>query len=160
MSTSWLWPALGWVLAMAGAALLFWALLWDRARGRRRCPKCWYSMAGVPGLKCPECGREARRESALLRTRRRWRWAAPGIALSLVGTQVAEQPSRAGEGWWSWVPSTLLIGIPAAIELDTHRSLAQLIDNRTPAMWSWQAGLLYRTDRGFPDLDVNALVTA
>ena len=41
-----------------GAPLLVWAMFGDRARGRRRCPRCWYDMSGATLLKCPECGRE------------------------------------------------------------------------------------------------------
>ena len=72
-----------WVLLGAGLFVLFRALFGDRARGRRRCPKCWYDMAGLPPrtvkeererFVCPECGA---RSSA----RRNWReraGAAPG----------------------------------------------------------------------------------
>lgn len=51
--------ALAWLVMGGGVVLLGRALLWDRARGRRRCPKCWYDMSGVDSLRCPECGREA-----------------------------------------------------------------------------------------------------
>jgi hypothetical protein len=76
----------GATLSAAGAALTAWALLAGRSRGRRRCPKCWYSMAGVPGTRCPECGKDARRERRLFKTRRRRKWAALGIFLLLLGT--------------------------------------------------------------------------
>ncbi|MEM9167990.1 MAG: hypothetical protein AAGB48_13315 [Planctomycetota bacterium] len=73
------WAALGTVAA--GAALLLWALYFDRSRGRRRCPKCWYDMAEVQGRLCPECGRTAKHEARLYMTRRRWGWAAAGLAI-------------------------------------------------------------------------------
>jgi hypothetical protein len=63
----WLYHTFGWTLAAAGMVLLAWALFWDRSRGRRRCPKCWYNMEGVPGLRCPECGREAHRSVLTIR---------------------------------------------------------------------------------------------
>jgi hypothetical protein len=76
----WICHLAGWTIGAAGMVLLLWALFWDRSRGRRRCPKCWYDMAGVPGLRCPECGKEAKSERQLSATRRRWRWAAAGVA--------------------------------------------------------------------------------
>ena len=61
-----------WALALGGFTLLFWSLFRDRGRRKRRCPKCWYDMAGVPGLTCPECGRTSK-EKHLHRSRRRRR---------------------------------------------------------------------------------------
>lgn len=46
-------------------------LIGDPSRGRRRCPKCWYDMAATPSLRCPECGRLAKRERDLFRRRNR-----------------------------------------------------------------------------------------
>lgn len=51
------------VIALAGLWAL-WALIWDRPRGRLRCRKCAYDMAGV-GLTCPECGKTHASERAL-----------------------------------------------------------------------------------------------
>ncbi len=112
----WLYHTLGWTLAAAGVALLTWALFWDRSRGRRRCPKCWYSMEGVPGLRCPECGREVGREALLYRTRRKWVWVR--VSCFLLGASVAVGPGR--EVWlngWSVVPTSVLVRLPSV----THR---------------------------------------
>ncbi len=78
------WLALG--IAFLAAALFVLArfAIGDRARGRRRCPKCWYDMAGGGGA-CPECGREIRSERELTRSRRRKAWAALAIVLALLG---------------------------------------------------------------------------
>lgn len=57
VNLDWLCTLAGWTLTGAGLLMLLWALFRDRSRGRRRCPRCWYDMAGVPGLQCPECGR-------------------------------------------------------------------------------------------------------
>lgn len=47
----------------------------------RACGKCGYSMQGVPGLTCPECGRQAASESKLRGPRRRrWGLVAAGVA--------------------------------------------------------------------------------
>src|SRR5438477_8406765 len=63
----------GWTLVSTGLLIGGWALLADRARGRRRCPRCAYDMGAVGGLVCPECGRRASRERERFRTRRDWR---------------------------------------------------------------------------------------
>lgn len=61
-------PLLGvWVCIM----LMLWARRGDGRRDLRRCPRCWYSMDGQAGLKCPECGREARIEAELYQPRGR-----------------------------------------------------------------------------------------
>jgi hypothetical protein len=87
LSWSWVLLVAGAMIALSGAGLAVWALFHDRARGRRRCPKCWYDMSGAPphGMKCPECGREQMRERRFFRTRRRWRWAGAGAAVILLG---------------------------------------------------------------------------
>src|SRR6185436_16171664 len=90
-------------LALVALGLCLWALLWDRSRGRRRCPRCWYDMSGAPAradtpgaptdpLTCPECGRQIKHERRLLRTRRRWGWAAASILLLLAAAAIAIKP--------------------------------------------------------------------
>ncbi|MBC7834593.1 MAG: hypothetical protein H7Y88_05770 [Phycisphaerales bacterium] len=63
-------PRLCWLLVAIATALFIRGLFCDRARGRRRCPRCWYDMAGLTGLTCPECGKTVQRERALHRSRR------------------------------------------------------------------------------------------
>ncbi len=99
-------------LGLCAIALLVWALIGDRSKGRRRCPRCWYDLAGVPTLepernadaahtRCPECGHIIRREHHTRRTRRRWRWALASLPIfalayaSLVGPAIIEQGARA-----------------------------------------------------------------
>ena len=51
---AWVWPAL---LAMSLAVwAIWWAIFADKARGRRRCPRCWHDLSRTPGLTCSECG--------------------------------------------------------------------------------------------------------
>jgi hypothetical protein len=76
------------VLGLAALAAAGWALLADRSRGRRRCPKCFHAMDPAIGLVCPECGKDARQERRLFRTRRRWKLAAAAVVL-LGGAAVA-----------------------------------------------------------------------
>jgi hypothetical protein len=58
-------------------------------------------MNGAPSLACPECGRDARQERRLYRTRRRWRGAGPAIALlaGAVSLWVWAQVRRDGVEW-------------------------------------------------------------
>lgn len=102
----------GWAAGLSGAGVLLWALFRDRARGRRRCPRCWYDMAGVregAALVCPECGQASRTERALLRTRRRWRWAGAAAVLILAGLVAARVPAYRHGGWIGAMPGTVLV---------------------------------------------------
>lgn len=105
---AWAFATGAWALWAIAAIILWFALFKDRSRGRRRCPRCWYDMTGVPGLKCPECGREAKREKRLFSTRRRWRLAAFGVALALVGIASHRAPIGLRHGVWAAVPIPVL----------------------------------------------------
>jgi hypothetical protein len=115
-STAWIWWLSGGVLALTGLTLLWWSLCRDRSRSRRRCPKCWYDMAGVPGLVCPECGRDARRERRLSKTRRRWRWAALGGLVTIIAFSLAVTPRVRLYGPASLLPTTVLLWASPTIE--------------------------------------------
>ena len=113
---AWIWWLGGGVLALAGLWLLWWSLFRDRARGRRRCPRCWYDMGGVPGLVCPECGRDARREKRLGRTRRKWRWAAIGGLVWIIAFSLVVTPRVRLYGPASLLPTSLLLWASPTIE--------------------------------------------
>jgi|GEM_PF-2702457 len=78
-----------------GLALLTHSLIGDRAKGRKRCPRCWYDLAGASfagegdeqSLTCPECGREVRQEKDLGRARRSK--LAVGAGVLLVGLSLS-----------------------------------------------------------------------
>jgi hypothetical protein len=106
---AWIWWLGGGVLALAGLALLWWSLFRDRARGRRRCPRCWYDMGGVPGLVCPECGGDAKRERRLGKVRRRWRIAATGVLMLIVAVVMLSYPRCRQSGVLSLVPTDILL---------------------------------------------------
>ncbi len=106
-----LFAGLSWCALIAGLVIFFHALLADRARGRRRCPKCWYDLSRTNGLRCPECGHEAKRDRALFRTRRRWRWAAFGVLVVLVSHPVARIPVVRAHGAAAFAPDWLLVAV-------------------------------------------------
>lgn len=98
-----------WYLFAAGAIMLLLAMFWDRPRGRLRCPRCWYDMAGAKDLKCPECGHVAKSEPALRRIHRRYGWAILGLIL--LSAPAAEPGWRAYKlgTYWRWMPRRVLI---------------------------------------------------
>jgi hypothetical protein len=50
-------PVLPLLLLPFAAGALIVGLRWDRSKGRRRCPKCWYDYTGLAdAAHCPECG--------------------------------------------------------------------------------------------------------
>lgn len=106
----WLWWTTASLLSAAGLALLLWAIWGDRPRGRRRCPKCWYDLSATVGLTCPECGRTAKNERRLHRTRRRRWWAAVGFLLVLLGAATSAVPMVQRKGWD-------LVSTPILVEL-------------------------------------------
>lgn len=130
------------VLAAAGVALLLWALWGDWLRGvlayrrtgarRRRCPKCWYDMAGVQGLRCPECGREARRESRMHRSRRK-RWAVlAACVLATFAWCASKVPIARRSGWPAAVPTTaMIVAIPWLCSDDAVARRLQGLDRKS-----------------------------
>lgn len=152
-SLDWLWWTGGGVLGALGLALGVWALLADRSRGRRRCPKCWYDLSGTPGRVCSECGFRAKREKKLFKTRRRWRWAIVAAAVLVIAAASAETPKVQREGWTALVPTTaLIVYLPWINEPERSPALA-LLDGRMPSRywlpgteppdwWDWQWRLL------------------
>jgi hypothetical protein len=87
--------------------LLIWAIIGDRSRGRKRCPKCWYDMSASPSLQCPECGKSAKSERKLSKARRpRWAFVlavlmvVPSIYAMMVSKRVAEYGAFAAVPTW------------------------------------------------------------
>lgn len=143
----WLYLLTAGLLALAGAPLLYWSLFHDRPRGKRRCPRCWYDMAGVPGLTCPECGRMVRSEGKLIKTRRRWGRAVLGAILVANAAITSLVPQARREGTWSVVPTTFVLGlewltndrIPGLVETRERRFAASF-----DSLWDWQRRELLR----------------
>ena len=111
--TAWLWWIGGAALGLLGLWLLYWSLLHDRSKGRRRCPKCWYDMSGTDSMTCSECGRTTKREKNLYKTHRRWRWAFAALVVFMFLGAIALTPKVRKDGWTSIVPTTaLIVGLP------------------------------------------------
>lgn len=115
------------LVLLLGALAVFavwWALFGDRAR-HRRCPRCWHDLTGTQGLRCGECGHEARHERELHRTRRRWGAAAAALA-AILGVTAWVRLEALGSSWTSHVPDWVLVRMPGALP-----------DGAMPA-WAWQ----------------------
>lgn len=154
-----LWIA-GGVLGIAGLWLAYWALLFDRAKGRKRCPKCWYDMHAAESLRCPECGHTAKTDRKLRKTRRRWRWALMSAVVIFGASFLASFPRVKREGWVAFIPSTVLILLvgrtettwplralePRLTEMPMlGRRTGVVVDNwerRRDALFAWQWELL------------------
>ncbi len=118
---NWVWWGGAAVVGAAALVGFVWSLVGDRSRGRRRCPRCWYGMDGVPSVRvdelargvfvCPECGGEAVGEMRLLRTRRRSRCAMVSGVLMLCAVSAGAWPSVRQRGPLSLVPTWALVRI-------------------------------------------------
>ncbi|NRA58761.1 MAG: hypothetical protein HRU13_11670, partial [Phycisphaerales bacterium] len=114
----WLFTILTWLLLALGVLGLAWALFWDRSRGRKRCPKCWYGLDGVPAVDCvttcPECGKAVRKQRRLRKTRRRWGRAALSTLLLLGSLTSWLYPQVRDYGWhpiFARSPDVVLIAL-------------------------------------------------
>ncbi|MFM8785345.1 MAG: hypothetical protein ACKOFI_09415, partial [Phycisphaerales bacterium] len=95
------------LVCAAGIGVTWWALFGDKARGRRRCPRCWHDLSGTPGRTCGECGFEAHDEPELFATRRRWPIAVASVAFILVVAGWVRLTVLDGR-WSSYVPDAVL----------------------------------------------------
>lgn len=168
----WIFTVLTWLLLALGVLGLAWALLWDRSRGRKRCPKCWYVVEGVPkedgATTCPECGKVVRKPRKFRKTRRRWGWATLPV-LMLMGSYASHAyPTVRDHGWWRAVPDAALIamvpyvmeptGSPPGSSIDPlfsevrHRSSTHPASQHhawwsTGDLWPWERWLLRHRSR-------------
>ncbi len=108
----WIWHWSGYAVALVSFVGVVWAIFWDRARGRKRCRRCWYDLSGVGDLpaSCPECGRSHAKAKDLTRTRRRWgRAALLSLAMVVGGYGLWVVPRVQERGAWGLIPTTALI---------------------------------------------------
>lgn len=128
-TAAWIYWITGAALGGVGFYLASWALLSDWLAGhrkRRRCAKCWYDMGAVVGLKCPECGREVKSEKGLHRSRRRWKGAALGLCLIVVGVLAQLASWGTLRGWYAVLPIGLQIKLVPWIGSDPIFASAML----------------------------------
>lgn len=130
------------------------AMLWvgwgaDPSRGRARCPRCWYDMAGAPTPRCPECGHLPRKAAHLYRTRASKKVLATSVAALLASGATLRGPAVMQHGWEGAVPSTLMIAtmpwLPEHLYFDCNASLWDRRYNEE--LWTWQARLLEAESR-------------
>lgn len=157
--SDWLLWIAGALVGVAGVVTILWALLADRSRGRRRCPKCWYDLGGVPGgagpgAACPECGRSVVSTRELLRTRRHWKLWSLGLALAIAGVCASLFPYVQSGRWMTSAPTTVLIlALPFCDDTKVANELMQRGNNSDDyvsaasrrGIWGWQRWLLARS---------------
>ncbi len=89
--------------------LIIMGIVGDRARGRLRCPRCWYDMQHSPDLCCSECGHTSASSQSFSRTRRpKWFFL---LALFFLGSGgfTAYHSNRISEiGYTSLIPNFVL----------------------------------------------------
>lgn len=151
------------LLAVA-ISIAAYALFWDRARNRKRCPRCWYDMIAVDGRRCPECGRQAKSGRALKRTRRRWRLTLLCLPLLIGGWILYRRPEIAARGWIAATPTSALILAQDLLERPKTQSKDDLSLLRLPdgpvlrelvfrvkqgQVWDWQTEWLIRRSSDF-----------
>jgi hypothetical protein len=109
----WVWYLGAGALGVGGLWLFWWAWWGDRARGRARCGRCWYSMDALMGGDaalpvCPECGWRGKRRDAYLRARRRRVWACLAVLIAVGAGVCGVTPKIRRDGVWSIAPDALV----------------------------------------------------
>jgi hypothetical protein len=136
----------------------WWALFSDRARGRRRCPRCWFDMTHTAGLRCTECGHLAGEESDLRRTRRRsFIGFASVFACAVAGAHGIESVRASGVG--PYLPTPVLVrmigrGGPAFRDAEAELLRRIATDGLPPEAW-WR--LLRGAADGSPGAPLGSL---
>jgi hypothetical protein len=113
------WVQMALAVASWGLVVGAWVLIavWARGKrgaGARWCAKCLYDMTGLPGMRCPECGREAKSEKQLRRRKRRWGALAAALVLFVLNYAMWVPVRLQHEGWKTALVPTgaLVLGLP------------------------------------------------
>lgn len=85
-------------------------------------------MSVADSLRCPECGKDAKRATDLLKTRRRWKRVWVCMLVFVAAGLLGIQPKVQQDGWLSVVPNTALI---LCLRLEDNRAFFAELDRRT-----------------------------
>lgn len=179
MSLAWFtsevaWLIAAWFCALVAIGLIVYALFGDRARGRKRCPGCWYDLtahaSGTYPVRCPECGRESKRERDLGRNRVRFGYIGAAMAILVVAyvASVMERTLDRGAIGLAPTPALVLIepwAVPSEVGGCTVTSTLltdELLDRQSARdfwpvwgrLWAWRTGLEFDSEN--PDAPVFA----
>ncbi len=140
------WTIAAGLVVLLGIAVSIVGLRLDPAKGRRRCPGCWYDFAAMAvGSACPECGRVAKSEGELGRTRRSGRVALIGVGIVALSYVVLVTGKMLSFGWKAAVPTTVLIAgmewLPDTLIKPTLGAMDGSLASRIERfeLWGWQA---------------------
>lgn len=159
-----------WAAVVIGAGLTIRGVWGDRARGRRRCPGCWYDLrdVGTPRegaeVVCSVCGKRVKSERELRRTRRSWRWVVAGLVVMVGPAASVWGPGVYRHGPLVLVPTNLLpallwmdpedsgrsmgpVGTELRLRLGVERSLNRLV---RPISEEERLSLMRRLLKGYP----------
>ena len=153
----WIFTISGWLLVLAGV-FIAWRFGWrDPGKGTRRCPRCWYDMSATAGLKCSECGHEARREAALFRRRRRWRWLVVAALMLLIANPISRWPDMQRDGpigalprtavliWWPTLTRDALLKKGWARFFEQGAVFKRIEAEQAVTPWWWEKPIIRRT---------------
>jgi len=151
----------GWVLLLAGVLVAWWLGWRDTGKGNRRCSRCWYDMQATAGLKCPECGREAKVEKQLHRSNRRWRYVVLGTVLVLASYPIFKWPLYQKDGAIGFVPRVVTFAFLPEVSEQIRKRLPKktptdllLVQKlaKNASLWMWERAILaYTFDRMLRD---------
>lgn len=140
------WSILGWAICVAGTILAIVYAVGDRAKGRLRCPRCWYDLSASPN-ECPECGRIIRSARDRSRTRRKPAILMFALLAGMVGFSMTTWTERMhlGEGPSRFIPTSILIFSSLPKSLRDDLGIKEPLERtRIHEMWDWQRMLIAR----------------
>ena len=156
--TSWLLIAACALIVLGGLALAAWGLWGDRARGRKRCGKCWYDLPpeAAEGTRCPECGFVALRDRDCTRGRRKCWAVIAGVLIAILGAAPLIGPERARRAALLFLPTWKVtarhaLGPYTVLELEARDALAippRMVEVRHNGAVVWRLRSFYPTVGG------------
>ena len=146
------WMLTGAGIAVVGMGIAVAGLTLDPAYGRRRCAGCWYEFIMLASdATCPECGRKAKGERDLLRTRGSRGMVWLGAVMMLAAYAPIAFANAKTMGWRGVIPTTVLIAgyewLPDALieprgaagAVATGTLVERMgMTGRGPRAWEWQ----------------------